>query len=81
LWLLGHPQPALADTEHALTVAREIGHSATLMYVLNKSARSSEQIYAGWANPNGYRLFKILSERRVGLGRVITSEVIGLVAQ
>ena len=37
LWLLGHPQPALADTEHALTVAREIGHSATLMYVLNFS--------------------------------------------
>jgi predicted ATPase len=36
-WLLGYPQPALADTEHALTVAREIGHSATLMYVLNFS--------------------------------------------
>ena len=47
----------------------------------DKSARSSGQIYAGWANPNGYRLFKILSESRVGLGRVTTSEVIGLVAQ
>jgi tetratricopeptide (TPR) repeat protein len=37
-WLLGYPEAALADAEHALTVAREIGHSATLMYVLNFSA-------------------------------------------
>jgi class 3 adenylate cyclase/predicted ATPase len=37
-WLLGYPQAALADSEHALKVAREIGHSATLMYVLNFSA-------------------------------------------
>ena len=36
-WLLGYPQAALADTEHALKVAREVGHSATLMYVLNFS--------------------------------------------
>jgi predicted ATPase len=36
-WLLGYPQAALADTEHALKIAREIGHSATLMYVLNFS--------------------------------------------
>jgi class 3 adenylate cyclase/predicted ATPase/energy-coupling factor transporter ATP-binding protein EcfA2 len=34
-WLLGYPEAALADSEHALKVAREIGHSATLMYVLN----------------------------------------------
>ena len=37
-WLLGYPQAAIADSEHALKVAREIGHSATLMYVLNFSA-------------------------------------------
>ena len=37
-WLLGYPQAALADSEHALKVAREIGHSATLMYVLKFSA-------------------------------------------
>ena len=36
-WLLGYPQAALADTEHALKIAREVGHSATLMYVLNFS--------------------------------------------
>ena len=44
-WLLGYPQAALADTEHALKVAREIGHSATLMYVLNFSAWT--HIYCG----------------------------------
>jgi class 3 adenylate cyclase/predicted ATPase/ABC-type transport system involved in cytochrome c biogenesis ATPase subunit len=37
-WLLGYPQAALADADCALKVAREVGHSATLMYVLNFSA-------------------------------------------
>jgi len=36
-WLLGYPQAALADSEHALKVAREVGHLPTLMYVLNFS--------------------------------------------
>jgi class 3 adenylate cyclase/predicted ATPase len=40
LWLLGNPDAAIADTEHALKLAREIGHSATLMYVLNFSTWS-----------------------------------------
>jgi predicted ATPase len=34
LWLLGHPEVALADTEHALKDAREIGQAATLMFAL-----------------------------------------------
>jgi predicted ATPase len=34
LWMLGHPAAALADTEHALRDAREIGQAATLMYAL-----------------------------------------------
>ena len=34
LWLLGYPEAALADAEHALKHAREIGHAATLMYAL-----------------------------------------------
>jgi predicted ATPase len=38
--MLGCPEAALADTEQALKIAREIGHSATLMYVLNFSAWS-----------------------------------------
>ena len=38
LWLLGYPEAALADAEHALKDAREIGHAATLMYALSSSA-------------------------------------------
>jgi class 3 adenylate cyclase/predicted ATPase len=34
LWLLGYPGAALADAQHALNDAREIGHAATLMYAL-----------------------------------------------
>ena len=34
LWLLGYPEAALADTDHALKDAREIGQAATLMYAL-----------------------------------------------
>jgi hypothetical protein len=36
-WLLGHPDAALADTERALSVARETQHLATLVYVINFS--------------------------------------------
>ena len=34
LWLLGYPEAALADTDHALKDALEIGHAATLMVAL-----------------------------------------------
>ena len=34
LWLLGYPEAALEDTDHALKDAREIGQAATLMYAL-----------------------------------------------
>ena len=34
LWLLGYPEAALADTNQALSDAREIGQTATLMYAL-----------------------------------------------
>ncbi len=35
LWLLGFPEAALADLEHALGDARKIGHAATLMHALS----------------------------------------------
>src|SRR4029077_1034134 len=35
LWMLGYPNGALADAEHALKDAREVGQSATLMYALS----------------------------------------------
>ena len=34
LWLFGYPDAALADAEHALKHAREIGQAGTLMYAL-----------------------------------------------
>jgi class 3 adenylate cyclase/predicted ATPase len=35
VWLLGYPETAFADSDHALSDAREIGHAATLMYALS----------------------------------------------
>jgi predicted ATPase len=34
LWLLGYPEAALAETDHAVKLARDIGDAATLMYAL-----------------------------------------------
>ena len=38
LWLLGYPEAALADTNHALKDARVIGQAVTLMYALMMAA-------------------------------------------
>ena len=38
LWLLGYPEAALADINHALKDARETGHAATLMYALTDTS-------------------------------------------
>jgi predicted ATPase len=35
LWMLGYPETALADAEHALKDAREIGQAASLLYALS----------------------------------------------
>jgi class 3 adenylate cyclase/predicted ATPase len=37
LWLLGYPEAALADTDQAISNAREIGQAATLMYALGNA--------------------------------------------
>ena len=34
LWMLGYPQAALANTNHALKRARELGQAATLMFAV-----------------------------------------------
>jgi predicted ATPase len=38
LWLLGYPDAALADMNHALKNAREIGQAATLMFALHHAS-------------------------------------------
>jgi class 3 adenylate cyclase/predicted ATPase len=45
LWLLGRPEAALADADHALKDAREIGHAASLMQALHVAPVT--QIYCG----------------------------------
>ena len=45
LWILGYPEAALADTNHALKDAREIGQAATSMYALGHA--SITHIYCG----------------------------------
>jgi predicted ATPase len=35
LWMLGYPEAALADADHALKDARDIGQAATLMFALS----------------------------------------------
>ncbi len=37
VWLLGYPEAALADADHALEAARELGQSATLMFTLREA--------------------------------------------
>ena len=39
LWLLGYPEAALSDAEHALKDAREIGHAGSLMFALAITSR------------------------------------------
>jgi predicted ATPase len=38
LWLLGHPEAALADAHEAIKSAREIDHPVTVIYALNHAA-------------------------------------------
>jgi class 3 adenylate cyclase/predicted ATPase len=45
MWLLGHPDAALADATHAVKDAREIGHAATLMFALG--ATSITHVWCG----------------------------------
>jgi predicted ATPase len=41
LWMLGYPEAAIADTDQALTDARQIGHAATLTHALLAAGRTN----------------------------------------
>jgi DNA-binding winged helix-turn-helix (wHTH) protein/predicted ATPase len=43
LWLLGYPEAALADVDHAVENAREIGHATTLIYALSHTSLTQIQ--------------------------------------
>jgi tetratricopeptide (TPR) repeat protein len=40
LWVLGYPEAALADADHAVKDARAIGQAATLMFALSNTSRT-----------------------------------------
>ena len=40
LWILGYPEAALADSDQAISNAREIGQAATLMFALHQAAQT-----------------------------------------
>jgi class 3 adenylate cyclase/predicted ATPase len=64
LWMLGYPEAALADTDHALKDAREIGQAATLMFALQVTLVTF--LYAGnysTANANVDELVTLADEK------------------
>jgi class 3 adenylate cyclase/predicted ATPase len=60
LWLLGYPEAARRDIEHALNDAREIGHAATLMYTIGHVQLT--HIYCG-----NYAAANLLADELVAL--------------
>jgi class 3 adenylate cyclase/predicted ATPase len=86
LWILGYPERALADVEHALKKAREIGQAATLMYTLAISAltlmhsgsyatasRQSDELVA-LADEKGAALWKAVGITNQGCTLALTSK-------
>jgi tetratricopeptide (TPR) repeat protein len=60
LWALGYPEAALADTEHALSAARETGHPGSLMNAM--SVTCFIQLISG-----NYAIAKAQSEEWIAL--------------
>ena len=64
LWMLGYPQAALADTNRALKLARELGQAATLMFAV--TVTSGAHICCGnyaAANAQLNELFAVADEK------------------
>jgi predicted ATPase len=51
LWMLGYLKAALADTEHALKDAREVGQATTLMYALSWTSQT-QTLCGNYASAN-----------------------------
>jgi predicted ATPase len=65
LWLLGYPEAALVDTDHALKDAREMGQAGTLMYALYH-ASSMTHLFCGnysVATAQAQELFALADEK------------------
>jgi tetratricopeptide (TPR) repeat protein len=85
LWVLGYPDAALADADHALKDAREIGHAPTLMYALvitsytlihcGKIATATKQLdeAAALAAERGASLWQAMVMQNLGCILALTS--------
>ena len=64
-WVLGYPEAALADVEHAVKNAREIGHAPTLIYALF-FASSTHAFCGNYATARAlcYELVALAHEKR-----------------
>jgi len=86
LWLLGYPEAALADAEHALKDAREIGQAGTLMYALghlplthilignNATANAQANQVVALADEKGALLWKSEGMRNQGCVLALTGK-------
>ena len=86
LWLLGYPEAALADAEHALKDAREIGQAGTLMYALghlplthflsgnNAAANAQAKEVVALADEKGALLWKSEGTRNQGCVLALTGK-------
>jgi predicted ATPase len=86
LWLLGYPEAALADAEHALKDAREIGQAGTLMYALghlplthilignNATANAQANQVVALADEKGALLWKSEGMRNQGCVLALTDK-------
>ena len=67
MWMLGYPDAALADADHALSVANEVNHAATVMHALgHASFPLFQRGDYGKANEISEKLF-ILSDQKGSL--------------
>jgi predicted ATPase len=86
LWLLGYPEAALVDAEHALKNAREFGQAATLMYALDHApipytlcgdhaaATAQAQEVVALAEEKGSQLWKALGVLNQGSVLALTGK-------
>jgi predicted ATPase len=88
LWLLGHPEAALRDTEKALRDAREIDQAATLMFALGHAAvvhilrgnyaATAEQAreHAALAEAKDARFWRALAMMNQGCALALTGQAV-----
>jgi predicted ATPase len=93
LWILGYPETAIADADHALKHAREIGHAASLMHALKflsythvccgnyATAKAQADELLALADEKGAQFFKVWAIRTQGCVSAMTNKTPNAVQQ